>query len=110
MRKKNQLPQRILLIQEDPVDAAVIREALISSTEGPFQVEWVRRCSEGLARLANAAKQQPRRSAIAAILFDLRLPDSRGIETFDRLFQAAPQIPILVLTAADDEEIAQLAV
>jgi diguanylate cyclase (GGDEF)-like protein/PAS domain S-box-containing protein len=40
----------------------------------------------------------------------LFLPDSRGIETFDRLYRAAPQIPVLVLIASDDEAIARLAV
>src|SRR6202040_3989719 len=47
---------------------------------------------------------------ISAVLVDLFLPDSTGIETFDRLFQAAPQIPILILTAAQDEDIAKMAV
>ena len=44
------------------------------------------------------------------MLVDLFLPDSHGIETFDRLFRAAPQIPILVLCASQDEDIAKLAV
>ena len=65
-----------------------------------FKVEWVRRCSEGLERLVG----------IAAILVDLFLPDSRGIETFDRLSRAAPKIPILVLINPQDEETAKLAV
>ena len=43
-------------------------------------------------------------------MVDLFLPDCHGIETFDRLFHAAPQIPILVLSAAQDEEVAKLAV
>jgi PAS domain S-box-containing protein len=47
---------------------------------------------------------------VAAVLADLFLPDSTGMETFDRLFHAAPQIPILILTSAQDEEIAKLAV
>ena len=44
------------------------------------------------------------------MLVDLVLPDSHGIDTFDRLFRAAAQIPILVLTASQDEDIARLAV
>jgi diguanylate cyclase (GGDEF)-like protein/PAS domain S-box-containing protein len=44
------------------------------------------------------------------VLVDLYLPDCQGIETFDQLFAAAPQIPILVLSAAKDEEVAKLAV
>jgi len=44
------------------------------------------------------------------MLVDLLLPDCQGIATFDRLFHAAPQIPILVLSAAQDEEVAKLSV
>jgi diguanylate cyclase (GGDEF)-like protein/PAS domain S-box-containing protein len=95
------------LIEDDPVDAKAIRNAL----NGSFQVEWVRRCSEGLERLARQGTQQKRGTgSIGAVLVNLFLADSRGIETFDRLFQSAPQIPILVLSAAQDEDIAKLAV
>jgi diguanylate cyclase (GGDEF)-like protein/PAS domain S-box-containing protein len=105
------LPQNILLIQDDPADAQSVRDALMGSSDGPFQVEWVRRCSEGVARLTQAGKQDTHRShGIAAVLLDLHLPDSNGIDTFDRMFKAAPQIPILVLIASDDEGIARLAV
>jgi diguanylate cyclase (GGDEF)-like protein/PAS domain S-box-containing protein len=97
----------ILLIQDDPVDAKAVREAL----NGSFQVDWVRRCSEGLERLAREGKQKvPKADAIGAVLVDLFLPDSQGIETFDRIFSVAPQIPILVLSAVQDEDIAKLAV
>jgi diguanylate cyclase (GGDEF)-like protein/PAS domain S-box-containing protein len=102
------MSQNILLIEDDPADAKSVREALISSGDGSFQVEWVRCCSEGLDRLATEGKRMT--DGIAAVLVDLFLPDSRGIETFDRLFRAAPQIPILVLCASQDEEIARLAV
>jgi diguanylate cyclase (GGDEF)-like protein/PAS domain S-box-containing protein len=97
----------ILLIQDNPVDAKAVRNAL----NGSFQVEWVRRCSEGLERLARERKQEKQGTdGIGAVLVDLFLPDSQGIETFDRLFRSAPQIPILVLSAAQDEEVAKLAV
>jgi diguanylate cyclase (GGDEF)-like protein/PAS domain S-box-containing protein len=97
----------ILLIQNDPADAKAVREAL----NGSFQVNWVRRCSEALERLAQEGKQRRKRpDAIGAVLVDLYLPDSQGIETFDRLFQAAPQIPILVLSGTQAEDVARLAV
>ena len=61
--------------------------------------------------LANK-KAQARHDAngIAAVLVDLALPDSSGIDAFDRLFRAAPQIPLFILTAGRDEDIAKLAV
>jgi diguanylate cyclase (GGDEF)-like protein/PAS domain S-box-containing protein len=101
----------ILLIQDDHRDAQFVREALLRSSDGAFRVEWVRLCSEGLKRLGEEDKAggQPA-DPIAAVLVELFLPDSRGIETFDRLFHLAPQIPILVLCASQDEDVAKLAV
>lgn len=55
-------------------------------------------------------KERAGTPGIAAVLVDLFLPDSQGIETFDRLILAAPGIPILVLSASQDENIARLAV
>ncbi|HSY07639.1 MAG TPA: EAL domain-containing protein [Steroidobacteraceae bacterium] len=100
--------QIILLIQEDSADATAVQEALSNSIDGFFKVEWIRGCIEGLQRLAAEGNQRGDR--IAAILVDLFLTDSHGIETFDKLFHAAPQIPILVLTSSQDEDIAKLAV
>ncbi len=57
-----------------------------------------------------AATTQPGANDIAAVLVDLFLPDSRGIDTFDQIFRAAPQIPILILTTPQNEEVAKLAV
>jgi diguanylate cyclase (GGDEF)-like protein/PAS domain S-box-containing protein len=105
------MTQRILLIQDDPSDAKAVQEALTNSNDGPFRVDWMRSCSEGLERLARKSTDEKQSlEPIAAVLVDLFLPDSRGIETFDRLFSAAPQIPILVLSATEDEEIAKVAV
>jgi PAS domain S-box-containing protein len=83
------LPPKILLIENDPAAADKIRAALTAAGSGSFEVEWVRRLSEGLARLS--------KKGIDAVLLELSLPDSQGIETFDKLFTAAPDIPILVL-------------
>ena len=94
------MSKRILLIQDDAAAAKAILNALSNSKDELLQVEWVRSCSEGLERLAGSG----------AILVDLSLPDSRGIETFDRLFNAAPEIPILILCTPQEEETAKLAV
>src|SRR5258705_10031455 len=83
------LPPKILLIENDPAAADKIREAFTAAGSGSFDVEWVRQLSQGLARLA--------KGGIDAVLLELSLPDSQGIETFDKLFIAAPDIPILVL-------------
>src|ERR1700693_3900111 len=83
------LPFKILLIENDPAVADKIRAALAAAGSGSFDVEWVRRLSDGLARLS--------KKGIDAVLLELSLPDSHGIETFDKLFLAAPDVPILIL-------------
>ena len=103
--------QDILLIQNDPSDANAIRDALIKSHDALFNVVWVRRCCDGLKVLGDRKSPTTHDAApIGAILVDLFLPDTTGIETFDLLFEAAPQIPILILAASQDEQVAKLAV
>jgi diguanylate cyclase (GGDEF)-like protein/PAS domain S-box-containing protein len=93
---------RLLLIDADPADARAVREALADSRQGPFEVEWVTRLSDGLDRLS--------RNGIRAILLNMFLSDSEGIETLDKLVLAAPRIPILVLSAPANEDIARQAI
>jgi diguanylate cyclase (GGDEF)-like protein/PAS domain S-box-containing protein len=103
------MPRNILLIQGNALDAAAVLDAVSRSHN--FHIEWVGTCALGLTRLAALGKQdQPEATGIAAVLVDLQLPDVGGIEAFDRLLAAKPQIPILILSSAQDEETAKLAV
>jgi diguanylate cyclase (GGDEF)-like protein/PAS domain S-box-containing protein len=83
------LPPKILLIENDPAAADKIRSVLAAAGSGSFEVIWVRQLSEALERLS--------KNGIDAVLLELALSDSHGIETFDKLFSAVPDIPILVL-------------
>jgi diguanylate cyclase (GGDEF)-like protein/PAS domain S-box-containing protein len=96
------ITEELLLIDGNPSHARVIRAALVAASDGPFHLEWSRTLSAGLERLSD--------EGIGAILLNLSLPDSQGIETFDRVFLAAPLIPILVLGGLSDEGIARKAV
>ena len=82
-------PLRILLIENDPATAGKIRAALADAESGPFELERVKLLSEALGRLS--------KKETAAVLLDLSLPDSHGIATFEKLFEAAPDVPILIL-------------
>src|ERR1700687_2664879 len=88
----------LLLIDNNPAHAKVFREALRSSKEGPFQGEFATTLSQGLDRLHE--------KRILAIFANLSLPDSQGLDTFDKLLQAAPGVPALVLCGAQQEGIA----
>ncbi len=96
------LSPKILLIENDPGVADGIRAALAATGSGSFDVEWVRQLSAGLERLS--------KRGIDAVLLALSLPDSQGLETFDKLFAAAPDIPILVLGGSANEALAKEAV
>jgi diguanylate cyclase (GGDEF)-like protein/PAS domain S-box-containing protein len=93
---------KILLIANDPAAADSIRAALTPAANGSFEVEWVRQLSEGLDRLS--------KRGIAAVLLALALPDSHGVESFDKLFAAAPDVPILILGGNVPEALAKEAV
>jgi diguanylate cyclase (GGDEF)-like protein/PAS domain S-box-containing protein len=93
---------RVLVIGNNQVAADEISAALAAAGGGSFEVEWVRRLSEGLARLS--------KKGIDAVLLELSLPDSDGIETFDKLFTAAPDVPILILGGNTNEGLAKQAV
>jgi len=92
----------ILLIQNDPAAAGRIGVALAAGDAGSFEVEWLRQLSHGIERLS--------KKGIAAVLLDLSLPDSEGVATFDKLFAASPDIPILILAGNASEVLAKEAV
>lgn len=92
------MSNKILVITDNAEDAKTLQEALCKATDGPFKLEWSRTLSDSIERLA--------KGGVDAILADLTLPDSDGIETFDRLLAAAPQTPIMTLCADDDEPLA----
>ena len=92
----------VLLIEADAHVAAEMLAELSSATEKHFHVEWVTELSSGIERLRNGG--------VGAVVLDLTLPDSHGIQTFDKLFQVASRVPILILSEADAEEMARQAV
>ena len=95
-------PPKILLIQDNPDAAKNICGALSSVSGGSFEVEWAPSLSEGLERLI--------KDGIDAILLELSLPDSSGLQAFDKLHAAAADVPILILGGNDNEAQAKEAV
>ena len=88
----------------DAADAKSVRDALVRSSDGLFNVDWVRSRADGLERLRRTTA-----ASVAAVLADLYLPDSSGLDTFAQLHGAAPQIPLLILTDSQHEAVARVA-
>jgi diguanylate cyclase (GGDEF)-like protein/PAS domain S-box-containing protein len=91
----------LLLIDNDPCHAKALEETMTASAGGPSNVEWVRTLSGGLERLAH--------KGVWAIFLNLFLPDSRGLDTFDRLLSAYSTAPIVVLGGVENEDICKVA-
>lgn len=89
---------QVLLIEDSPTDALLVQDELEHSTERKFAVTHVQRLSHALEQL------QFQHFDLA--LLDLSLPDSDGLETFNRLQHVAESMPIVLLTGQVDESLA----
>jgi PAS domain S-box-containing protein len=89
---------RVLLIEDSPGYAEIVKIMLDKIADARFEVVCARRLAEGLECLSTGG--------IDVVLLDLKLPDSRGIGTFDRVYAQAPRVPIIVLTVTDNDGMA----
>jgi diguanylate cyclase len=96
------VPPRLVLIEDNPGDAVLVREMLRSSWPGDFAFEHFDRIA--------AARDHLLMEGATCILLDLSLPDAHGLEAVDRVQSLAPDVPIVVLSGLDDEELAVRAV
>lgn len=88
---------RVLLIEDNPGDARLIREALRDVGGLAVDMKCAASLASGLERL---------RSGIDVVLVDLALPDSHGLATITAVRARAPDVPIIVLTGTADESLA----
>jgi serine phosphatase RsbU (regulator of sigma subunit) len=93
---------RILLVEDDRDDVWIMRNLLADRWEGPMDLIHVERLADALERILWGD--------VDVALLDLTLPDSRGLETFLRMFAGTGDVPIVVLTGLNDEETAVKAV
>ncbi|TAN62820.1 sigma-54-dependent Fis family transcriptional regulator [bacterium] len=93
-------PVRILLVEDNPADARLVKEMLKDAATGgltsfEYDIIHAARLSEALKYLGS--------EGFSVMLVDLDLPDSRGIETFLAVHKAAPSVPVVLLTGLADE-------
>ncbi len=86
----------VLLIEDDPEHAELIRLHIARKHGATVVVQWVDRLSKGLTLLAD--------DSVDVILLDLGLPDSSVGQTLGTVLRRAHGIPVVVLSALDDEE------
>ena len=89
---------KTLLIEDNPGDACLIAHLLGESGAVNFDLTHVETLNEAI--------QYPLRDCFDLILLDLSLPDSHGIETLISLQKQTGDLPIVVLTGSDDDDLA----
>lgn len=94
---------RVLLIEDEPADAYILRR-ILESEEVDECLELVHSAclDEGLAQLEAVS--------FDCVLLDLQLPDSQGLGTFEKIRQRRPEVPVVVLSGLDDKTVAVAAV
>lgn len=89
---------RVLLVDSNDADAAYVDEVLKSQAGQVFVLERASTLKEAKAML--------RDKTFAIALVDLTLPDSKGIDTFIGLRSQFADIPIVVLSRINDNQLA----
>lgn len=85
----------ILLVEDNPGDARLLDVYLKNSFNYTFNLYTTAFLSKGLELLEQ--------HIFNIIILDLSLPDSSGLDTFKKMHEHSPQIPIIVLTGFEDE-------
>jgi diguanylate cyclase (GGDEF)-like protein len=93
---------KVLLIEDNPGDARLIREMIAEDPDAPFNVNCADRLKLGLEQLSAGDTE--------LVLLDLSLPDSCGLDTFAKVYAHSPTVPIIVLTGNSDQTVALSAV
>jgi signal transduction histidine kinase len=92
---------RVLMIEDNLADARLIRE-MLADASADVRLDHAASLAAGLARLAERNPD--------ALLLDLGLPDSQGMDTFLAAHAHAPNLPVVVLTGVNDESTGSRAV
>lgn len=87
---------RVLLIEDNPGDAKLFH-VMLAEQRDKFSDEHADRLSIGLERLKN--------ESFDVVLLDLSLPDSQGPQTFEKVRTAFPDMPVVLLTGLNDQEL-----
>ena len=102
-RSKQSIAQDILLVEDNPGDARLIRELLIDELgRDGFRMRDAGTLAEALQRMDEQVPDM--------VVLDLSLPDSFGLETLFKIQSRDASLPLIVLTGNEDQAVALAAV
>lgn len=98
---------KVLLVEDNLAEARFLQEILKGTRLSRFAVTHVNRLQAAVAALQASEASE---TGFGVVLLDLTLPDSTGLASLDHLIQAAPHLPVVVLTNTNNDELAVAAV
>ena len=92
----------VLVIEDNQGDLELIRQMFAELKNASYGLQWAKKLKPALQFLS--------KNSVDVILADLDLPDSKGLDTVEKVLVHAPGIPVVVITGNQDEELACRAV
>jgi len=99
--ERSQAPVQVLLVEDDPDDFVVTRDALRSMGPGRVVLEWVDDGERALEELGTGRHD--------VCLLDYRLGAMTGLELLEQARQRGWRGPVILLTGMGDDEVDRLA-
>lgn len=93
---------KVLLVEDHALNAQIMTELFNEGGFEDFQLVHSETLERAMGRLAT--------EQIDIILLDLNLPDSKGYFTFEQIWDHRPDVPVILLTADSNEDIALKAI
>ncbi len=93
---------RVLLVEDDPSWVTIVQVNLAGGDHPEFSIEAAQRLGTALELLTT--------DVFDLVLIDLTLPDSAGLGTFHSIHSRAPELPVVIFSGVEDEQMALEAV
>lgn len=93
---------RVLVVEDNAGDVRLLQMAVATDARSRYDVDAVGTVGDAV-RLLDAYDYD-------VVLLDLTLPDSTGLDSFTRISEAKPALPVVILTQTEDDELAMAAV
>jgi signal transduction histidine kinase len=105
----NQKTMQVLLVEDNPADATLVRQAFSRFSQEKWQFLGVETLDEAI-RAYRLTADDMGNSPFDLVLLDLGLPDAKGLETVQQFLAASPEALVVVLSGMDDVELALQAI
>jgi signal transduction histidine kinase len=104
-----QQTMQVLLVEDNPADATLVRQAFSQFPQETWQFIGVETLGEAITayqQMSDVAEHD----SFDLVLLDLGLPDAKGLETIQQFLAASPEALVIVLSGLDDKTLALRAI